>query len=72
MSLSVAIAFAGIGVAYLFYFVSPGLPVFLAWKAQRLYQLVLNKYYVDELYEALFVQPTVAFSIFCGASSTRP
>ncbi len=55
MVVSVIIALIGIGIAYLFYIKSPGLPKQLAEKWRGLYQLVLNKYYIDELYEVLFI-----------------
>jgi NADH-quinone oxidoreductase subunit L len=64
MGASVAVAAVGLGVAYLFYIVQPGLPMLLAWKAKAAYELIYNKYYVDELYELLFVRPTVALSNF--------
>ena len=60
MGTSVLVALLGLGVAYLFYIVQPGLPVLLAWKARDAYKLIYNKYYVDELYELVFVRPTVA------------
>jgi len=55
MVVSVIIALIGIGIAYLFYVKNPGLPKQLAEKRRGLYQLVLNKYYIDELYEILFI-----------------
>jgi NADH-quinone oxidoreductase subunit L len=55
MVVSVIIALIGIGIAYLFYVKNPALPKSLADKWRRLYKLVLNKYYVDELYEILFI-----------------
>jgi NADH-quinone oxidoreductase subunit L len=55
MAVSVAIALLGIGIAYLFYVKNPALPKLLAEKRKGLYQLVLNKYYVDEIYQFLFV-----------------
>ena len=55
MAVSVIIALIGIGIAYLFYVKNPALPKQLAEKNRRLYQLVLNKYYIDELYEILFI-----------------
>ncbi len=55
MALSMAIALIGIGIAYLFYVKNPALPKLLAEKQKGLYQLLLNKYYVDELYEVLFI-----------------
>jgi NADH-quinone oxidoreductase subunit L len=55
MALSVSIALAGIGMAWLFYVKNPALPALLAKRWSGLYRAVSNKYYVDELYEALFV-----------------
>jgi NADH-quinone oxidoreductase subunit L len=55
MGISVALALIGIGIAYLFYVKNPALPVRLAENAKGLYTLVFNKYYIDELYEVLFV-----------------
>jgi len=56
--LSVLVAATGIFVAYRFYIVSPGLPDRVTSKIQGFYRLVFNKYYVDELYDALFVNRT--------------
>ena len=55
MAVSVIIALIGIGIAYLFYVKNPALPKMLAERQKGLYQLVFNKYYVDEIYQALFV-----------------
>ena len=55
MVLSVIIALCGIGIAYIFYIKNTGLTRQLAEKRIGLYTLVSNKYYVDELYEVLFV-----------------
>jgi len=55
MVVSVAIALIGIGIAYLFYVKRPDLPARLAERRRGLYRLVLNKYYVDEIYQVLFV-----------------
>jgi NADH-quinone oxidoreductase subunit L len=55
MAISVVVAFIGIGIAYLFYVKNPALPKLLAEKQKGLYKLVLNKYYIDELYEILFI-----------------
>jgi NADH-quinone oxidoreductase subunit L len=56
MAISVVIAFIGIGIAYVFYVKNPALPKLAAEKLKGLYKLVLNKYYVDELYEVLFIK----------------
>jgi NADH-quinone oxidoreductase subunit L len=56
MVVSVVIALIGIGIAYLFYVKNPALPKMLAERWKGLYKLVFNKYYVDELYEILFIK----------------
>jgi NADH-quinone oxidoreductase subunit L len=48
---------AGIALAYVFYIRLPGLPMFLAWRAGRLYQLLLEKYYIDQLYNLIVTRP---------------
>jgi NADH-quinone oxidoreductase subunit L len=55
MVVSVVIALIGIGIAYLFYVKNPALPKLVAERWKGLYKLVFNKYYVDELYEILFI-----------------
>jgi NADH-quinone oxidoreductase subunit L len=55
MVLSVAVALAGLGYAWLIYVKRPGLRERLAEPPGILHQILLNKYYVDELYDALFV-----------------
>jgi len=58
MGASVAAAAAGFAVAYLFYVRKPELPDVLAERLHSAYRLVFNKYYVDEIYGALFVSGT--------------
>jgi NADH-quinone oxidoreductase subunit L len=58
MLLSVAVAFAGFLVAYYWYVKHPEIPHQVAAKAGVLYRVVLNKYYIDEIYDALFVNRT--------------
>ncbi len=48
---------AGFGLAYLFYMVSPGMPVALARAFRPIYLFLLNKWYFDEFYDWLFVRP---------------
>ncbi|MBI3606859.1 MAG: NADH-quinone oxidoreductase subunit L [Nitrospirae bacterium] len=62
MLVSVAAAAGGIALAYLFYVRSPGLPARVAASAAGLYRLSFNKWYVDELYDAIIVRPTVALA----------
>ena len=54
----------GLGTAYLFYIVQPSLPGALATRHAALYQFLLNKWYFDELYDAIFVGPAKALGRF--------
>lgn len=47
----------GIAVAYVFYCAAPALPEKTARKFAPLYRFLLNKWYFDELYAAIFVKP---------------
>jgi NADH-quinone oxidoreductase subunit L len=47
----------GFLVAYLFYIRRPDIPVSLAREHDVLYRFLLNKWYFDELYDAIFVRP---------------
>jgi NADH-quinone oxidoreductase subunit L len=49
----------GLGVAYLFYIRNPRLPVELARQHGVLYRFLLNKWYFDEIYDAIFVRPAL-------------
>jgi NADH-quinone oxidoreductase subunit L len=57
MGLSTLVAFAGIGVATLLFLRRPGAAAALAGRFAGLHRLWLNKYFVDEVYEATIVQP---------------
>ncbi|HXE74380.1 MAG TPA: NADH-quinone oxidoreductase subunit L, partial [Candidatus Xenobia bacterium] len=56
MVVSLAVAGAGIWLAYQFYLKRTGLPDLVATKMGALYGLVYNKYYVDEIYSKVFVE----------------
>jgi NADH-quinone oxidoreductase subunit L len=56
---SVAAGLIGIALAALFYLVSPGLPEALARTFSLPYRWIYNKYYVDEFYDALVVEPMI-------------
>ncbi len=49
----------GLGLAWLFYVGAPALPDLLAQRLRPLYAFLLNKWYFDELYDALFVRPAL-------------
>ena len=62
MAISTGAALAGAGLAYLFYIAKPALPEKLAAKAHAMYSIMLNKYYVDDVYNAFLVWPVVRMS----------
>lgn len=64
MGLSVLIAVAGISVAFLLYVASPSIPAKITSAFPALHRAVYNKWYIDELYDALFVNPCKALGTF--------
>jgi NADH-quinone oxidoreductase subunit L len=52
-----AAAISGIVLAWLFYIAFPGVPAKLARNFGALYRFLLNKWWIDELYDAVFVRP---------------
>jgi NADH-quinone oxidoreductase subunit L len=56
---SVAAAVLGIYIAFRFYLKNPQIPHRLVAKFPGLYKLIDNKYYVDEAYDAVIVNPLV-------------
>jgi len=56
MAASVGIALVGIALAYLFYVKNPALPGRFTARFGRLHRWVYNKYFVDELYDFVFVR----------------
>ena len=59
MGVSVAVALLGWWLAYLLYCARPELPQKVADSLGGFYEAVVHKYYIDELYAALFVKPLV-------------
>lgn len=57
MGLSLAVALTGIAAAWWFYLRRPELPGMLAERYARVYRLLFNKYYVDEIYHSTVVLP---------------
>jgi NADH-quinone oxidoreductase subunit L len=55
--ISLALAIAGILLAMYMYLIDTTLPQRLSAQFQRVYRVVLEKYYVDELYDRLVVEP---------------
>jgi NADH-quinone oxidoreductase subunit L len=65
MILSIAIVVVGILTAYRFYISHPNVPRRLAEKYKGTYTVLLNKYYVDELYARLIVNPLLNLALWC-------
>lgn len=63
-AISVATALTGFFFAWLFYYKKPGTAAQLAEKAKPLYELVAHKFYVDEIYQAIFVTGLLGFTRF--------
>jgi NADH-quinone oxidoreductase subunit L len=66
MSASVVIAGLGIWLAYQIFIVKPKLHEKIAVAWPRFHRLLLHKYYVDEIYDALFVNRIKDLSITLG------
>jgi NADH-quinone oxidoreductase subunit L len=64
MAVSVIIALVGIAIAYTLYMVKRDLPAKFTAAFPALHRAVYNKWYIDELYDALFVNPCKAFGNF--------
>ena len=64
MASSSIIALGGIGLAWLMYAYQPGLAAKWASAVPSLYQLSLNKFYLDEIYAFFLVQPVLGLAAF--------
>ncbi len=67
MLASLSIAGAGIWLAYQFYRTKRIAPELVAGKWPKLYQLLLHKYYVDEIYDAAVVERTKDLGTLLGS-----
>src|SRR5581483_2253548 len=57
--ISVLAGLLGLALAYLFYYQRPELPQRIATSLGGFYEAVKNKYYVDEIYAAIFIKPLI-------------
>jgi NADH-quinone oxidoreductase subunit L len=57
LSLPLVASLIGILLAWVLYIRMPGIPYLLAWRLKGPYELLLNKYYVDELYNLIVTRP---------------
>jgi NADH-quinone oxidoreductase subunit L len=60
--LPLLLGIGGIAMAYWWYMFNPAIPARLAARFPAAYQFLLNKWYFDELYDRIFVQPAIALS----------
>ena len=61
---SIAVGLLGIAMAWLFYKACPNIPKALAENYKPIYNLLLNKYYIDEIYDTVIVRPFLALTRF--------
>jgi len=64
MLISIVVVIIGILVAYRFYIQNLNIPKRLAEKYKFSYRVLFNKYYVDELYAKVFVNPFLSLALF--------
>jgi NADH-quinone oxidoreductase subunit L len=62
MAISVAVGFVGIYYAYRLFVSHPGTSTDIKNRLAALHRLTLNKYYVDEVYAAVIVNPVKSFA----------
>jgi NADH-quinone oxidoreductase subunit L len=67
MILSVAVGAFGIWLAYNWYIKHPEVPEKIAASSPFLYRLLYNKYYVDQIYDAMFVNRIKDLALTLGA-----
>jgi NADH-quinone oxidoreductase subunit L len=65
------ISVIGIGLAYLCYVRRPGITVALAQRYRRLHAFLFNKWYFDELQDALVYRPAIAIGRFANSVFER-
>jgi NADH-quinone oxidoreductase subunit L len=58
-STSAVVSVLSIALAYFFYVLRPSIPQNLARSTRPLFSLLANKYYIDELYNAIIVKPAL-------------
>jgi NADH-quinone oxidoreductase subunit L len=64
MAVSVGVALMGWWLAYSFYLKNPAWPERLMTRYRKLYLTLLNKYWVDDIYDWLFVKPIKFLSTY--------
>ncbi len=64
MAVSVAIATIGIFIAWVMYIRNPELPAKFVARFEGAHRVIFNKWYIDELYDAVFVNPCKKIGTF--------
>jgi NADH-quinone oxidoreductase subunit L len=64
MAISVAIAVIGVFVAWVMYIKNPELPARFTARFAGAYKVIFNKWYIDELYDFVFVNPCKKIGTF--------
>jgi NADH-quinone oxidoreductase subunit L len=72
LGVSMFIVIGGIGTAYVFYILgNKVLPASVRSKFSFLYKIILNKYYIDEIYEAALIRPCMSLAKFAASFDLR-
>jgi NADH-quinone oxidoreductase subunit L len=66
MLISIGVATTGIYLGWLFYVKRPELPGKVTARFARMYQVLEQKYYMDEIYQALFLRPVMKLVALSG------
>ena len=61
---SIIVGLAGISLAWVFYILSPAIPAALAKNFQPVYNLLLNKYWIDQIYDSFIIRPFLRLTKF--------
>ena len=65
MAISALIAISSVALAFHMYVRKPEIPAKIKETLHAVYKFLFNKYYIDELYETLFVNPIQKIAKFC-------
>jgi NADH-quinone oxidoreductase subunit L len=71
MLVSTGVAITGIYLGWLFYVKRPELPGQVATRFISMYRVLVHKYYVDEVYQALFLSPVLKLVDWSGRFDLR-
>jgi NADH-quinone oxidoreductase subunit L len=71
MLISTVVALSGIGLAYLMYYKGTISPEAMGQRFKPIYTLLYNKYYIDEIYDAVIIRPTYRLADFLWSFDAR-